>query len=359
MAQIIKKGPSWMVRITWRDAYGVQHKKSKSGFKTKIQARQYANEMELQKSTSGISMDARTRFPEYFKNWFNLYKRSNITERTALTYHQVYNVLKKYLDVPIESIDRKRYRQFMIDFGSNHAKSTVSKFNSLIHACVKDAMYDGAIHKDFVASTDLVFDKKKTRKVDYLSIDEIKRLANYLVETRNIHFTAKYMILTAIHTGARLGELQALTWDDIKKDTININKSWNETTIKFQPTKNESSNRIIRVDNQLISLLNELRFNDKQIFVNQYHTVPTSAAVNKTLRESLKACHINRRGFHFHSLRHSHVAFLLANGINLYAISKRLGHSDITTTSRVYSYMIDEYRNRTNEKIISTFDKLY
>lgn len=359
MAQIIKKGPSWMVRITWRDAYGVQHKKSKSGFKTKIQARQYANEMELQKSTSGISMDARTRFPEYFKNWFNLYKRSNITERTALTYHQVYNVLKKYLDVPIESIDRKRYRRFMIDFGSNHAKSTVSKFNSLIHACVKDAMYDGAIHKDFVASTDLVFDKKKTRKVDYLSIDEIKRLANYLVETRNIHFTAKYMILTAIHTGARLGELQALTWDDIKKDTININKSWNETTMKFQPTKNESSNRIIRVDNQLISLLNELRFNDKQIFVNQYHTVPTSAAVNKTLRESLKACHINRRGFHFHSLRHSHVAFLLANGIDLYAISKRLGHSDITTTSRVYSYMIDEYRNRTNEKIISTFDKLY
>lgn len=359
MAQIIKKGPSWMVRITWRDAYGVQHKKSKSGFKTKIQARQYANEMELQKSTSGISMDARTRFPEYFKNWFNLYKRSNITERTALTYHQVYNVLKKYLDVPIESIDRKRYRQFMIDFGSNHAKSTVSKFNSLIHACVKDAMYDGAIHKDFVASTDLVFDKKKTRKVDYLSIDEIKRLANYLVETRNIHFTAKYMILTAIHTGARLGELQALTWDDIKKDTININKSWNETTMKFQPTKNESSNRIIRVDNQLISLLNELCFNDKQIFVNQYHTVPTSAAVNKTLRESLKACHINRRGFHFHSLRHSHVAFLLANGIDLYAISKRLGHSDITTTSRVYSYMIDEYRNRTNEKIISTFDKLY
>lgn len=43
MAQIIKKGPSYMVRITWYDADGKQHKKSKSGFKTKVQARQYAN----------------------------------------------------------------------------------------------------------------------------------------------------------------------------------------------------------------------------------------------------------------------------------------------------------------------------
>ncbi|QBE61377.1 site-specific integrase, partial [Limosilactobacillus fermentum] len=56
--------------------------------------------------------------------------------------------------------------------------------------------------------------------------------------------------------------------------------------------------------------------------------------------------------------RHSHVAFLLANGIDLYAISKRLGHSDITTTSRVYSYMIDEYKNLTNNQIIKALGKL-
>lgn len=63
MAQIIKKGPSYMVRITWYDADGKQRKKSKFGFKTKVQARQYANKMELQKSISGISTDTRTLFP--------------------------------------------------------------------------------------------------------------------------------------------------------------------------------------------------------------------------------------------------------------------------------------------------------
>lgn len=53
------------------------------------------------------------------------------------------------------------------------------------------------------------------------------------------------MILTAIYTGARLGEIQALTWSDIKGDTISVKKSWNETTQEFQPTKNESSIRTI------------------------------------------------------------------------------------------------------------------
>lgn len=33
MAQIVKRGKSYMVRVTWRDASGKQHKKSKSGFK--------------------------------------------------------------------------------------------------------------------------------------------------------------------------------------------------------------------------------------------------------------------------------------------------------------------------------------
>lgn len=46
MAQIIKKGPSYMVWITWRDVDGKQHKKSKSGFKTKAEARKVASEKE-------------------------------------------------------------------------------------------------------------------------------------------------------------------------------------------------------------------------------------------------------------------------------------------------------------------------
>lgn len=94
------------------------------------------------------------------------------------------------------------------------------------------------------------------------------------------------------------------------------------------------------------------------VFENQYQTIPTSATVNKTLRECLADYTIDKKGFHFHSLRHTHVAHLLSEGIDIYAIAKRLGHSDITTTTRVYSYLIDEFKTRTDDLIAANLEKL-
>ncbi|MCT3449586.1 hypothetical protein EFR25_08025 [Limosilactobacillus fermentum] len=93
------------------------------------------------------------------------------------------------------------------------------------------------------------------------------------------------------------------------------------------------------------------------VFLNQYGTIPTSAAVNKTLRESLAAIDLNKRGFHFHSLRHTHVAYLLSHNVPLYVIAKRLGHADISTTSRIYSYLIDEFREKTDNQIEMILDE--
>ncbi|MDK1716422.1 tyrosine-type recombinase/integrase [Dellaglioa algida] len=94
------------------------------------------------------------------------------------------------------------------------------------------------------------------------------------------------------------------------------------------------------------------------VFINQYETIPTSSAVNKTLKETLKMLNIDRPGFHFHSLRHTHVAYLLSHNIDLYLISKRLGHSDISTTSKVYSYLIDEYKIRGDNEIEGVLNKI-
>ncbi|OQR21100.1 site-specific integrase [Ligilactobacillus salivarius] len=360
MGTIIKRGKTYRATVSWYED-GVRKFKSKSGFKTKREAQIYANELENLKARNFISQNSKTPFPEYFWSWFETYKESSVSERTKLTYKNTFNVLKKHLGgIPIEEMDRRLYRKFIAEFGKDHAKSTVSKFNSLYHACVKDAMYDGDMTKDFIAGTDIVYNRKKTRKIDYLNIEETKKLTNYLTDTLNHNFTAKYMILLAIATGARLGEMQALTWKDINFHTIDINKSWNETTKKFQPTKNESSKRIIRVNQNTLDYLQDLKQNNHDmVFINQYNTIPTSSAVNKTLRMCLKELGIDKPSFHFHSLRHTHVAYLLSENIDLYIISKRLGHSDISTTSRVYSYLIDEYKNRADNKIENIVDKLF
>lgn len=365
MASISKVGKKYKARVFFYDKNGERHAKGQT-FDNENEAKRWATSMQKRVYDDQVTIDSSYPLPDYFWDWFETYKEPTVSERTKLTYKQVHNVLTQYFQyTAIESISRRDYQRFLTSYGKQHAKSTVSKYNALIHACIKDAIYDGVITKDFVSSTNIVYDAKKTKKIEYLNIDEMNQLANYLIDNLNPHFTSKYMILTAIYSGMRLGEIQGLTWNDInfKFKTISINRSWNENSREFQPTKNESSVRILRVNQELMDILHELKTavngtNKDQVFTNQFKTVPTSSAVNKALREFMQACNIERKGFHFHSLRHTHVAYLLANETDLYAISKRLGHSDIGTTSRVYSYLIDEYKVRTDNMIESVLDKI-
>ena len=98
--------------------------------------------------------------------------------------------------------------------------------------------------------------------------------------------------------------------------------------------------------------------NSNLVFRSEFGTIPTSNALNAKLRGLLADLKLKRTNFHFHSLRHSHVALLLAEGIDIYAISKRLGHSDISITMNTYAYLIDEYKHETDQKIVEALDKL-
>ncbi|MBN7274398.1 tyrosine-type recombinase/integrase [Ligilactobacillus pobuzihii] len=62
--------------------------------------------------------------------------------------------------------------------------------------------------------------------------------------------------------------------------------------------------------------------------------------------------------FHFHSLRHFHVAYLLFQGIELYTISKRLGHSNMMITAKKYAYLVDEYKAKSDRQIENAMDNL-
>lgn len=83
-----------------------------------------------------------------------------------------------------------------------------------------------------------------------------------------------------------------------------------------------------------------------------------NSRINRALKRYLKQAGIDKQGFSFHSLRHSHVAYLLSQGVDLYAISKRLGHANMSITSNVYAYFIDEYKRKSDNLIESKLNKL-
>lgn len=362
MAYLSKRGKKWQARISWRDDFGKLHQKSKLGFTTKQEAKQWSVEQE-KKHIDGQLTENDPIWADYFNDWYETFKKNKISLSTARLYTKTYQRLANYFGKEkISGVTRKQYQHFMNQFGKNHAKETVQKTNSIIRACVKDAILDGIISSDFTQRIELIWDKNKTVKVKYLSINQINELVTSLENGLRPAYLSRYMILTAIYTGMRLGEIMALQWPDINFNfkTITINKSYDYVSGgKLKPPKTESSNRTIRVNQALLDLLKQLQKNHRKfVFENSNGKIPGSTAVNKTLKKHLAKCGIERNNFHFHSLRHSHVAYLLANDIDLYAISQRLGHSNMTTTAKKYAYLIDEYRARSNERINDALNKI-
>lgn len=359
-----RKNGTYEVSISWYDSLGKRRTKSKRGFKTKPEA--VLGEAKLRLEYEEVSVrekvDQQDTFAEYFKNWYIFYKKPKVSKVTLNRYQYTYNVINEYFgNKLLKDITRANYQKFIVKYGQNHSPNTMKMINNCIKACVKNAVYDEEIKKDFTYNIELISNRDNVVQVEYLNVAEIKALLNSTISKLNPRYTSNYMIVTAILTGARLSEIAGLTWKDVNFDfkTININKSYDYFTKSFKPTKNKSSNRIIKINNTLCDVLKELRTNNTDlVFKNKRGLIPTSNAVNKALRARLEELNISRRNFHFHSLRHSHVAFLLSQGIDIYPIAQRLGHSDITTTTRTYAYLIEEYKDKNDAIIIAGLDKL-
>ncbi|WP_238333848.1 tyrosine-type recombinase/integrase [Ligilactobacillus saerimneri] len=332
-------------------------------FDTMREARLWASRIEADQSLGAIKASKNILFSDYFKEWYTTYKAPKVAPITLSRYKIVYKVLKNnFKGVKLDKMNRTKYQRFINEYGASHAKDTVHKLNALVRSCVKSALLDEVIAKDFTQGIELVYNTNKTRKVDYLEYDELMKLTELTASKLNHNFTSRYIILTAIFTGARISEILALTWKDIdfKNNTITINKSWDyHFKTGFKPTKTAASNRTISAPQLLLGWLKQLQGNDKKmVFTNQYGTLPTPTAVNKTLRKLLKECGLHKKNFHFHSLRHTHVAYLLYNGVDIYVISQRLGHSDISVTTKKYAYLLNKHTKKENDKINSALDQL-
>ena len=357
MASFTKRNGKWQARISWHDENGKLHQKAKSGFATKAQAKDYATQMENE-LINGVDIAADPVFADYFKTWYETYRLPKISKATAGNYIVVIRVITKYFgDTKIKQIKRSTYQKFLNEYGKDHSLGTMKELTSKIKACVKSAIADGIIAKDFTYNANITYDKSLTRNPEYLSINELKRLISALNDDLKPDNVNPYIILTAIYTGARFSEIIALTWKDVDflHRTISINKSADyRYGMGFKPTKNESSNRTIRVNNELLKVLAQLKVNKTPLLfakTPQAFSIWFPQKVNAYLKDIMERIGIQKRDYTFHSLRHSHVAFLLSQGIDIYAISQRLGHSNMTTTSNVYAYLIDEYKHKLDDEI--------
>ncbi|MGD6894325.1 tyrosine-type recombinase/integrase [Bacillus infantis] len=365
MASFTKRGNTWQYTVS-RMVQGKSKPIRKGGFRTKKEAMVAAAEVEADLQKGITPHFKKESFDDYFREWIRVYK-SDVSPVTLKRYQDtLQTVIGHFGGKTIQEITKREYQAFLNSYGENHAKETTRKLNIHIRACVKEAIDEGIIRVDFTRGaviTGSVESKRPEEK--HLSFQESKILMNELYKKldRSLGY---YLLLLGLTSGMRFAEMVGLTRKDFdfKNNQITINKTWDyKTGNGFDKTKNDPSNRTIKIDNKTMDTFKELFRNSPPnihnlVFFSPHNNkkVLTNELVNKLLRNTLKDLGI--QPITVHGLRHTHASVLLYRKISIYYVSERLGHANIDTTLRHYAHVIKELREEDTKNAIKTFEQM-
>lgn len=307
---------------------------------------------------------------DFMHTFFETYKANTLSKSTINVYENTFkDALDYFGNVKLKSIDPLKYQQFLNEIGRHLSFSTVQTRHNKMRALFNKALDLGYVKRNptkgaAISGVDVSFNKIK-----YLEDYEVNKLITLLEEKLSI---SNAVIMVAIQTGMRFGEIIALTWRDIdfNKKQINITKSWDYLDTKtFTPTKTHE-NRIIHVDSFTLNYLKSykkwhLEFCLKNSIKNNLNLLFCSTSDtpigNKTCNAALKNIHkkinpLNNK-ITLHKLRHTHTVQCLEAGLDIIYVSERLGHADISTTQKYYTHLSKRIREINEEKMEVFFSR--
>jgi integrase len=163
--------------------------------------------------------------------------------------------------------------------------------------------------------------------------------------------------IIAVGTGMRQGEIMALRWSDIDLDKGNmrVERSLEETRaagLRFKSPKTKNGVRTISLPSSVVQALNAHRKQQLEIrlalglgkpdkaalaFCNHEGVAIAPSRVSGAWRDVVARLKLPK--VRFHDLRHTHASALIAAGLDVVAISRRLGHASPVVTLSVYAHL--------------------
>ena len=350
----ITKLPNGNLKMTITLGVGADGKQKRRSVTAKTKSELMHKAAEL-KVASGKAPQQEMYFKEVFEHYL-AWQEDRITEGTKDTYkvstalifepfydYRVDKITPEMIDTVLDNLRKKN--------GKPMARSTVLGLQRRLAA-----VFNFAVSKGIISSSPMRFTKRRLKpstRVDTLSIPteiQMKDILEYAKEhDRNSPESPLLfypLFLLAVSTGMRIGEI--LDIDRVKdinkeKHTISINSQLTRYGSDC-PLKTQSSYRVIYVQPDVLNTVLELVpasekttklwcANDKQL---------TRLAAEMRIHKFLSRSSVVPKGFTFHGFRHYHATYLLFKGINVKEVSKRLGHSNISTTLELYAHWIPE-----------------
>lgn len=350
MAKVRKRGNRWMI-----DYYEPGGRRVRKAFSKKKDA-----ETELGKRVSLIAqdryLDVKKDYTTTFGQLCEKYKE-NYQDQASYKTCKKYSIakFKEYfgedtLLARIQFVDLETYRNKLkrkiTTKGRLITPAAVNReMSCLRHMLSKTVKWEMAETNPFNKGDTLIMTENNTRK-GFLTEEKIPRLLNECPK----HL--RRIVICALNTGMRRGEILSLKWKQIRNNFIYLTK-----------TKTNES-RQVPINDSLAALLKEIRmeqgFTDRNDYIYTYLAGVINVAGNKKIpkKETVPApkriysiqraftAAVKRAGledFVFHDLRSTFASQLVLNGASLKDVQELLGHKTMTVTLK-YAYLTQEHK---------------
>ncbi len=296
------------------------------------------------------------KLKEWLNTWLNKYQKITIKLRTYLKYTDIINkhinpILGEYELEALTCDVLQRFVLYKLTYGNlitndKLSDNSVIAIISLLKQSLKKAVFLGVARIEYTSQIKMPNIKEK--EVSAFNMFEQQKLESYCLNSKPNYIG----IIICLYTGIRLGELLALTWEDIDfdKKILRINKTVytitrngrNEAYIDKPKTK--QSNRMIPLPKQLISVLkrNKRKSTSSYIITTKNGGIVQNRSYQKSFKCILKKCNITYKSFH--SLRHTFATRVLELGMDIKTLSEILGHKNSMITLNRYSHSLLEHK---------------
>jgi integrase len=241
----------------------------------------------------------------------------------------------------VRDLTASQCRKFIAGFRAAHSYSLTAQVLKVLRLTVHVAQLDGILDKD--VTTGIKLERSRVRETVVITTDAYKSIVKAL--PAHHHLMIEFLAIT----GFRWGEMSGLKTDCIVERKgrwfVQVRRTIAEVGPKLTPVlreyaKTKSSIRDVSVPAELAARLLANADADGWVFRALEGGYLPRARFRKPWVKACQAAGVP--GATVHGLRHLHVSQLLADGVPLLAVSKRVGHADMQVTAGIYAHLLGD-----------------